>query len=128
MRESDKALLIQSVTQRKVKLRKESIIHYGLRLYTDRNKAEYSNPGNVPELVDVERVKLRLDDLPVTGCLLCRKAAVHRLLQGCEIQWESKGFEVRVHKFVENTVTDHWSWRKLRMISGEALKDLLSVV
>lgn len=45
-----------------------------------------------------------------------QKVAVHRLLQGCEIQWNSAGSDARVHKFVENTVTDHWSRSKLRII------------
>lgn len=47
---------------------------------------------------------------------MVRKTAAHRLLQGCEIRWNCARPEDGVHKFVENSITDHWSISKLQIL------------
>ncbi len=94
---------------------KDSVLHSGLRLHFLRSKAEGNERDRIDQLVDVEYVKRKLDDLIASGSLQCRKAAVYRLLQGCEIRWNGTTSREHVYKFVENTVTNLWNRRKLQI-------------
>ncbi len=114
--EIDKSLLNESFAEWKNEIGNRSISAYGLHLHFDRLEATDIDDKKDSELVDMEYVKCKLNGLVEAGSLLCRKAALHRLLQGCEIQWNSGGSEDAVHKFVENSVNDHWSVCKLLLI------------
>ncbi|MCK5131305.1 MAG: GIY-YIG nuclease family protein [Candidatus Sabulitectum sp.] len=114
--EVSESLFKQALAQWKMELGKESIFHHGLRRHLNHDKTERNESAKETELIDVSHVKRKLDSLVTLGCLLCRKAAAHRLLQKCEIRWNSVGSDACVHKFVENSVTDHWSRAKLQTI------------
>lgn len=114
--EVSESLFKQALAQWKMELGKESIFLYGLRRHLNYDKAEEKVPAIGPEHIDAAYVKSRLDSLVCSGCLLCRKAAAYRLLQKCEIRWNGASSDACVHKFVENSVTDHWSRAKLQTI------------
>ncbi|MCK5786703.1 MAG: GIY-YIG nuclease family protein [Candidatus Sabulitectum sp.] len=151
----DKSVVLKAFAQWQKNLRDCSVFHYGLKLHTERKRREKRGLEEKAELADVEQVKLYLDGLVEAGTLQCRKSAVYRLLQGCEIRWESASCGRDVHKFVENSLNGHWSQSKLQtikvilaelrrvylserapeittrfgtVIKGEALGNLLSVV
>jgi len=113
--EIPEALLNQALSEWEIITGKDSVLHSGLRLHFLRSKSEGDGSDNAMEHVDVEYVKGKLNDLIASGCLLCRKAAVHRLLQGCEIRWNGTASAGHVHKFVENPVTGLWNQRKLQI-------------
>lgn len=108
-------LLIQALTEWKKETKKIGILQHGLMLHFLHGNVDRPQSEMETELVDVEYVKCKLNDLVVAGCLVCRKSAAHRLLQGCEIRWESSSSKEHVHKFVENSVTDNWNQRKLQI-------------
>lgn len=108
-------LLIQALTEWKMETQKIGILQYGLMLHFLHGKVDRAKSDSEAELVDAEYVKCKLNDLIAAGCLVCRKTAVHRLLQGCEVRWKRSSSTEHVHKFVENSVTDNWNQRKLQI-------------
>lgn len=114
-REISETLLSQTFAEWDVITGKDSVLCSGLRLHFLHTKPEVDELGKAMEHVDVEYVKGKLNGLIASGCLQCRKAAVHRLLQGCEIRWNGTASVRHVHKFVENAVTDLWNQRKLQI-------------
>lgn len=71
--EIDKSMLIHAFAEWRTGLGKNSIIHYGLQMHRERKTAEYQDPEDTLEVDDTEQVKLFLDGLVESGCLLCRK-------------------------------------------------------
>ncbi|MCK5841650.1 MAG: GIY-YIG nuclease family protein [Candidatus Sabulitectum sp.] len=113
--EVPETLLNQALSEWEVLTGKDSVLYSGLRLHLLHGKSVGNEQDRVDQPVDVEYVKKKLDDLIAYGCLQCRKAAVHRLLQGCEIRWNGTTSRGHVYKFVENAVTNPWNRRKLQI-------------
>ncbi|MEA3266724.1 MAG: GIY-YIG nuclease family protein, partial [Candidatus Fermentibacteria bacterium] len=113
--EVPETLLNQALSEWRVTAGNDSVLHTGLLLHFIHGKAEGNELDKADQLVDVEYVKGQLDNLIASGCLQCRKAAVCRLLQGCEIRWNGTTSSGHVYKFVENAVTNLWSRRKLQI-------------
>ncbi len=113
--EITETLLFQALAEWKEETEKIGILQRGLMLHFLHSKVDRNKSDLGVKHVDVEYVRCKLNGLIAAGCLVCRKTAAHRLFQGCEIRWKSSSSTERVHKFVENTVTDNWSQRKLQI-------------
>lgn len=101
-----------------VDVQNRSLIQYGKDLFLSQKKPD----EDAVELGGAKQVKDMLCSVLSRGFLLCRKSSVYRLLQGCEICWESSSKNGAVNNFVENSLTDHWNINKLlkmKILLGE---------
>gem|GEM_PF-1807709 len=103
---TDKSLVFSALTDLKVAVEKSSLLQYGLKLHMNRSAKNEKESELSQDIIDYEYIKRKVDDIAAVCCLLCRRAACHRLLLKSEVLWGKRGENSFVHKFVENSLTD----------------------